>query len=328
MPPLFPEESDKIDDEPADPLIPETDSTSKSDELVFDESEASPASQSSSAEASGDESEASTSATDVTGPVPESTTDEASQPSGDSGLDEEIAAAQAALEEAGVALQRAGAAVSDAESDLDLAAAEALLSDARILIIIVSQDLELLGETLGEPGEIFIDAETALEEANIILVIATETILTAKMGLPDFPDGVPAGGIPTTGEVGLLDQELDASLVIFDGQLGDARATVVSSIPPPIIDRDDQRRTTSSNTDLMKIPGEIGLEEAGSARSEDEAGNEQIASTSYPQAPENIPSAQGDDIVAQQLREAAMAETDLQLKEKLWDEYRRYKSGL
>ncbi len=37
---------------------------------------------------------------------------------------------------------------------------------------------------------------------------------------------------------------------------------------------------------------------------------------------------QDDDVVARQLREAAEAETDPELKEKLWEEYRRYKEGL
>lgn len=35
-----------------------------------------------------------------------------------------------------------------------------------------------------------------------------------------------------------------------------------------------------------------------------------------------------DDIVARQLREAAEKETDPELKEKLWQEYRKYKEGL
>ena len=47
-----------------------------------------------------------------------------------------------------------------------------------------------------------------------------------------------------------------------------------------------------------------------------------------PLVPEDIPSPQGDDIVAKQLREAAIAETDPDLKEKLWDEYKKYKAGL
>jgi hypothetical protein len=32
-------------------------------------------------------------------------------------------------------------------------------------------------------------------------------------------------------------------------------------------------------------------------------------------------------VVARQIREAAMAEEDPKIREKLWDEYRRYKRG-
>lgn len=45
------------------------------------------------------------------------------------------------------------------------------------------------------------------------------------------------------------------------------------------------------------------------------------------QVPDDIPDAKDDDIIARQLREAAMAETDPELKEKLWEEYRKYKKG-
>jgi hypothetical protein len=42
--------------------------------------------------------------------------------------------------------------------------------------------------------------------------------------------------------------------------------------------------------------------------------------------PDDIPkAARDDDIIARQLREAAMNEPDPELREKLWDEYRRYK---
>ena len=40
--------------------------------------------------------------------------------------------------------------------------------------------------------------------------------------------------------------------------------------------------------------------------------------------PTDIPSGDDDDVVARQLREAAMRESDPQLREKLWDEYRKY----
>lgn len=44
----------------------------------------------------------------------------------------------------------------------------------------------------------------------------------------------------------------------------------------------------------------------------------------YP-PPTDIPSGNDDDVVARQLREAAMREPDPAVREKLWDEYRKYK---
>ena len=43
--------------------------------------------------------------------------------------------------------------------------------------------------------------------------------------------------------------------------------------------------------------------------------------------PGDIPDGRDDDIVARQLREAAMKETDPELRERLWDEYRKYKQS-
>ena len=40
--------------------------------------------------------------------------------------------------------------------------------------------------------------------------------------------------------------------------------------------------------------------------------------------PEDIPGGRDDDVVARQLREAAMTEPDPELREALWDEYRNY----
>jgi hypothetical protein len=42
------------------------------------------------------------------------------------------------------------------------------------------------------------------------------------------------------------------------------------------------------------------------------------------EVPDDIPSGDDDDVVARQLREAAMNEPDPELREKLWDEYRAY----
>ncbi|MEC8833242.1 MAG: hypothetical protein VYC07_00965 [Pseudomonadota bacterium] len=43
--------------------------------------------------------------------------------------------------------------------------------------------------------------------------------------------------------------------------------------------------------------------------------------------PADLPDARDDDVVARQLREAAMAESDPELRKALLDDYRRYKSG-
>ncbi|MGB5739414.1 MAG: hypothetical protein WBM54_08695, partial [Woeseia sp.] len=40
--------------------------------------------------------------------------------------------------------------------------------------------------------------------------------------------------------------------------------------------------------------------------------------------PQDIPELVSEDIVAKQLREAALAEEDPELRERLWEEYRRY----
>jgi hypothetical protein len=44
--------------------------------------------------------------------------------------------------------------------------------------------------------------------------------------------------------------------------------------------------------------------------------------------PPDVGDGNGDDIVARQIRKAAEAETDPELRKKLWDEYRKYKQGV
>ena len=46
-----------------------------------------------------------------------------------------------------------------------------------------------------------------------------------------------------------------------------------------------------------------------------------------PDVPADIPDGRDDDIVARQLREAAMKEMDPELRERLWEEYRKYKQS-
>jgi hypothetical protein len=75
--------------------------------------------------------------------------------------------------------------------------------------------------------------------------------------------------------------------------------------------------------------------EQGGARGETTEGGDQVASaggaseggrhTGPTPTPPDIPDGKDDDIVARQLREAAESEQDPELREKLWEEYRKYK---
>ena len=59
---------------------------------------------------------------------------------------------------------------------------------------------------------------------------------------------------------------------------------------------------------------------------EDRAGSNQRTAAVAP-IPDDVPDGRDDDIVARQLREAAMQEKDPVLREKLWAEYKKYKNG-
>ena len=57
-------------------------------------------------------------------------------------------------------------------------------------------------------------------------------------------------------------------------------------------------------------------------------GDMDIPTRSHSRVPPDLVDARDDDIIARQLREAAMKEQDPELREKLWDEYRKYKREL
>jgi hypothetical protein len=72
--------------------------------------------------------------------------------------------------------------------------------------------------------------------------------------------------------------------------------------------------------------GEPTASEEG-APAEAENGEVESSDTSSGRIPPDVGDGSDDDIVARQLREAAMKEEDPELREKLWDEYRAYKFG-
>jgi hypothetical protein len=72
--------------------------------------------------------------------------------------------------------------------------------------------------------------------------------------------------------------------------------------------------------------GEEAASEEG-APAEAENGEVESSDISNGRIPPDVGDGSDDDIVARQLREAAMKEEDPELREKLWDEYRAYKFG-
>lgn len=138
----------------------------------------------------------------------------------------------------------------------------------------------------------------------------------------DGPAGAAAdenGGTPTG------DDELDGALKDFDGEILAEREIISSS-----------QTGNPEGGGALELP----------TSSEGQGNGGDVADTSSPlpqrrqipsappppprgseSGPENLPDARDDDIIARQLREAAMQESDPELKEKLWDEYRKYKKG-
>lgn len=57
------------------------------------------------------------------------------------------------------------------------------------------------------------------------------------------------------------------------------------------------------------------------------ANEEPLTEEEKARIPDDVGDGSDDDIVARQLREAAIQEEDPELREKLWEEYRRYKTG-
>ena len=88
--------------------------------------------------------------------------------------------------------------------------------------------------------------------------------------------------------------------------------------------------TGLSGTEAESVDAEAVAESLDSLANETESTitNEQIAHSGpagQGKTPEDIPDANNDDVVAAQIRLAAEIETDPEKKEKLWNEYRKYK---
>jgi hypothetical protein len=159
---------------------------------------------------------------------------------------------------------------------------------------------------------------------------------TAEM--PPMPSGS-GGGPAEQAEPGQSEGEgeLDKALESFDGEIMSEREVIMarsnenagktgSSIPMP-------GSGGGSGSQTGGAEGVPGAEQGSTDAPGGPMGMPRASSAPPPpmasagDIPDDIPDAKDDDIIARQLREAAMKETDPELKEKLWDEYRRYKGA-
>jgi hypothetical protein len=142
-----------------------------------------------------------------------------------------------------------------------------------------------------------------------------------------------------------VDGRLDASLGSFDAQLRREQQRTAEERDRRGADRGDGSvgTETAQNRDAGGSDGNGGgRDRSGDLRSEGVRGEAGVAkgdaSGSASTGPtlaqggggldaRPLPSGEDDDIIARRLRKAAEAETDPELKEKLWKEYRDYKEN-
>jgi len=249
--------------------------------------------------------------------------------------DTDLQALTEALARAGISLTSAGELLSQsATNDAGSDALDAALSDASIAILILEQQLDQM-ETSGVAGDRVSDAARLVVLANEALSDAT----LATDGRAPLP-AISAGTSQTAEDqrIAELDAELERSIVVFEADIQDARNAVAAELAggptgaaggPSMVDLAEglaQADPVSVADAADTAPSEATVE--ATAPHGRAPGKTQPQPAGPAPIPEDIPSPQGDDIVAKQLREAAAAEQDPALREKLWDEYKRYKQGL
>ena len=145
------------------------------------------------------------------------------------------------------------------------------------------------------------------------------------------PDWGATDTMTTAERVAVLDRQLEESTGVFDAIIREEQRQ----------QRESQREQGATTQSSSQSSDGSGTETSSGGRNPYEAddqggygsvgggmggrsGGAPDAPAVY-EAPEDIPSGNDDDIVARQLREAAMREPDPDIREALWNEYRKYK---
>lgn len=141
----------------------------------------------------------------------------------------------------------------------------------------------------------------------------------------------PAGnGTMTAAErTAALDEALRRGYETFDGfilgerERAQRESNNAGSVDIAGQDVGDGGRGSAANQPQILNGGSATVPAGVIAATQQPSGDSASPSETFP-PPEDIPSGRDDDVVARQIREAAMTEPDPELREALWDEYRRY----
>jgi len=137
------------------------------------------------------------------------------------------------------------------------------------------------------------------------------------------------GPLTAAERVAILDRQLEESTRDFDGIIYDEEQRQREAAR----ERAAAQQSESSAGDVEAAGSEApdfggGMASAGAGSVGGGIGGRsgamQLDGAKYP-PPGDIPDGNDDDVVARQLREAAMREADPEVREKLWNEYRKYK---
>jgi hypothetical protein len=255
-------------------------------------------------------------------------------------LAEKIQAIKDAILAAGEALQTASETMADSEQSGDNQTAEGSLTEAKVAIIIASQELQGARDDSLLSDGVFEELEEALNNADTAIVLAGKILQESGTDFPDTgsPEGDIMAGAKPGGKLRTLEDELNESLIVFEGHLQDAKDSLPEQEQESggsTIEGETQAGELETESESIQIASGENDEQAemGESGTVAQTGRmpgpgEKTVEGSPPPDPEDIPDGQDDDIVARQLREAAMSEQDPDLKEKLWEEYKKYKTGI
>ena len=272
-----------------------------------------------------------------------------------------LEAAADAVAAAGEALLKAGDEMSDGEqASASMGNGEPLgsqsMSEAQIALIIARaalDDAAASNDGDSRSGQWIDAANASIEIASEALAGAVQAAMMDGRGTDyDASDAAQTADVTGSGQSGSdariaeLDAELEASIAVFETDMQSARDQAAAALTGRTMTAVAKSSIeTGETSDGSEVAGGSAIEADDPSADADEAGDsdgvdvvtgrtpdgaryESPPPTEESTIPEDIPSPQGDDIVAKQLREAAMAEQDPDLKAKLWEEYKRYKAGL